>query len=1545
MSDYKIQGEVTLDTSKADSAFARVESSAGKMAQGVEQAAKKTGKAVDGIGGGSDGSAQKIDRSTKSIISSIQRTTAAMEAGEKGSSKYYEAIARQRGVNVQALSPYLKQLDAAKAKQDAATGSLGKFGNAADQVRATVLSLGAAMAGAFSARAFIQTADAVTQLQNQLKLATGSIESAGVAYEALFQIAQRSRSNFKGLGDLFANVMRSSEELGYSQRTILGLTETIGNAITVGGSAAQASDAAITQLTQGLASGVLRGEELNSIMEQTPRLARAIADGLNVPIGKLREMGKEGELTSERVINALLSQSSILAGEVQESVLTLGQAFTQLGNSATMLVGEVDRVSGSTASMASEIQAASSSLDDIARAFKGATSAGQQTAIFGDAIATVFETVAVLGAELSYVLTQVGDTLGGLAAKAAAIATFNLEANRAIGKEMAANAKQAREEVDALTSRILNARKLNAIAAGSSGLDTRAEDARLSRYGSQEDGIKKVTVAAGKAQKAVKSLSDEFATERGIAKEWADALGDFSRMAADAEASSLGLSNAQKRLVEYLGSNAYSQASESMRELVLQQAYGVIAAEQNAEALKDQQAAYEAITKAENARINALQSSASTVQSQVQSLMEEERAAALAAAMNITLAQAVQEVAIARLQEQQANLMSQGDRDADVLAIQAEIDARRELKSVISKQEQRKAVEDGAKDAQKEWAKTAESIEGALTDALMRGFEGGKGFGENFADSLVNTFKTYVARELATSLAKALVSGFSNNGQGFNLGSLLGGGGGGSSWVDLSQQAYSAYSGGATAAATTYGSSYAAGTVSQSVGYAVPASTTAASSGVASSTMSAGGYTGYGYLGYAALIAAAVMVAENLYAKGYTRAALGVGQKEQYEYGTGNYTSAGQNEGSSRIYQDSAENFNRKLLGAIGLSDKWADILSGTVRMAALFGRKLKGYGFEASVEGGETSVRGYEYYKGGVFRSNKTTYSEVNDADSMALKGQIETWTEGTRSMARALGYSEEAIDSYTGKVRINFKGVKSNEEAAERYQEAMEKLQFEMLRAASGTKLTKDAFKSMMEDIQASIESAGISAGGIGDLLAQGAIGKMDSSQVGEALSESIIGGIYNTIAQNAMAPVAEAFMNSIITPIFTAIMAGVPISQAVSQAAIENVVRSAQQAAAALNAVFSDPAFRDAIGQIQGAISSVSGIVTRPAASVVPYGSSRNNAASSAASERYNLETKLLTLLGETDKLRARELATIASSNRALQTRIWMLEDAKEALTTSMTALEAAISAEQEVIQERLSAAQESESLLNGIFENIRDNIKEMRGEIDGGSAMLATEAANYIQSLISSGSTPDADEVNGAISALRNNYESSVFASAADRDRAAFSVINQLTALEGVVGSQLSDAEYQVTLAEDQLQALEDQLALSQSQVNALQGIDDSVMSVADAIAALTAAMSGYSTAFGVSMPASVYSPGTATVQSVDPINFDESSTVYASGFVRKSGETDELLRQLLTEMKLSRSESIATAVNTNRVALLLKQVTKNGTAMTVETDGTTIEVAA
>ena len=184
------------------------------------------------------------------------------------------------------------------------------------------------------AQATVRAADAVTTLQNSLKLATGSAQAAAQAYEELFGIAQRSRVSFTELGGTFASISRAGSELGISQARLLSVTEAIGNAMTIGGGSAQSMNAALIQLSQGLASGTLRGDELNSVMEQAPRLAQALADGLGITRGELRKLGEAGEITAVKVIEALEGQAAVLKGEVAGATLTVSQAFTMLSNAA-----------------------------------------------------------------------------------------------------------------------------------------------------------------------------------------------------------------------------------------------------------------------------------------------------------------------------------------------------------------------------------------------------------------------------------------------------------------------------------------------------------------------------------------------------------------------------------------------------------------------------------------------------------------------------------------------------------------------------------------------------------------------------------------------------------------------------------------------------------------------------------------------------------------------------------------------------------------------------------------------------------------------------------------------------------------------------------------------------------------------------------------------------------------------------------------------------------------------------------------------------------
>jgi len=261
-------------------------------------------------------------------------------------------------------------------RQDKAIKNVNASGRALGQ-------LAGVLAGAFSVVKIIQAGDAYTQLSNRLKLVTDSTEELTAVTENLFAISQNARVSFESTAELYQRVARASDALGKSTKEVLDVTEAVSKAITISGVSADSANAAIVQLGQGLASGALRGDELRSVLEQTPRLAQAIADGLDVPIGKLRELGAEGELTADKVFGALQSQAAVLNAEFGQLDATVSQSLTVLENSFIRLVGRLDQTLGVTdnlangfISLAQAIDSDVDSIEDLAFSFTQLVRAG-----------------------------------------------------------------------------------------------------------------------------------------------------------------------------------------------------------------------------------------------------------------------------------------------------------------------------------------------------------------------------------------------------------------------------------------------------------------------------------------------------------------------------------------------------------------------------------------------------------------------------------------------------------------------------------------------------------------------------------------------------------------------------------------------------------------------------------------------------------------------------------------------------------------------------------------------------------------------------------------------------------------------------------------------------------------------------------------------------------------------------------------------------------------------------------------------------------------
>ena len=217
---------------------------------------------------------------------------------------------------------------------------------------------------------YIKMADTFTNIESKLKLATKSTNEFSTAQRELFLVAQESRVAFESTVDLYSKLSISTENLKLKQSDLLRVTETINKSGLIGGGSKEGINAALVQLGQGFASGTLRGEELNSVMEQTPRLAKAIAEGMGVTVGELRKLGEQGSITAEKVVNSLLKQSETIDKEFNKMTTTVSQSMTVLENSTINAIGTIDKLTGASGIVAKAMMGWSWAIDEVNKSLK-----------------------------------------------------------------------------------------------------------------------------------------------------------------------------------------------------------------------------------------------------------------------------------------------------------------------------------------------------------------------------------------------------------------------------------------------------------------------------------------------------------------------------------------------------------------------------------------------------------------------------------------------------------------------------------------------------------------------------------------------------------------------------------------------------------------------------------------------------------------------------------------------------------------------------------------------------------------------------------------------------------------------------------------------------------------------------------------------------------------------------------------------------------------------------------------------------------------------
>jgi len=257
-----------------------------------------------------------------------------------------------------------KDLNALQGSGEKAEKSVTGLGTAA-KVAGTIL---ASLAASFSVREVIQYADEWTNASNRLRLVTASSSELANVQQTLLRVANETRAGFSGTAELFTVLTRSTRDLGLSQSEIVSITKTLNQSFAVSGAAAGAMDGAIRQLSQGLQSGALRGDEFNSVAEQAPGILDAVAFSLNMGRGELREFAATGGITSAVLVKAIHDYADVINNEFSKAQRTFGQSLQEARNNTLAFVGGSEQVQAATRLAGDAIVLMSNNLDVLASA-------------------------------------------------------------------------------------------------------------------------------------------------------------------------------------------------------------------------------------------------------------------------------------------------------------------------------------------------------------------------------------------------------------------------------------------------------------------------------------------------------------------------------------------------------------------------------------------------------------------------------------------------------------------------------------------------------------------------------------------------------------------------------------------------------------------------------------------------------------------------------------------------------------------------------------------------------------------------------------------------------------------------------------------------------------------------------------------------------------------------------------------------------------------------------------------------------------------------
>lgn len=303
---------------------------AGQRLSTFDEAARAAGTALSGF----DARQRDTARNARVLAQSIGLLNRELNQGRISATQHAGALAQLR----QAYTQVGAAAQTAGGQISRSNRSFGDMTTAAFLLRGALSGLGVTL----SARAFVEQLDVMSRVENQLRLVTGSASELRDAQSQLFEVAQRTYTPFEATAQLYTRLSRSTENLGLSQSDLLDITERVTQAYIISGTTAREAASSITQFTQGLAAGALRGDEFNSVAEGAPPIMRALQRELDMTQGELREFASEGGITTEIMISAIQNMGDEWDSQFQRIERTVDNAVTQFVNDFQRLVGGAD---------------------------------------------------------------------------------------------------------------------------------------------------------------------------------------------------------------------------------------------------------------------------------------------------------------------------------------------------------------------------------------------------------------------------------------------------------------------------------------------------------------------------------------------------------------------------------------------------------------------------------------------------------------------------------------------------------------------------------------------------------------------------------------------------------------------------------------------------------------------------------------------------------------------------------------------------------------------------------------------------------------------------------------------------------------------------------------------------------------------------------------------------------------------------------------------------------------------------------------------------